>query len=306
MKLSDGALIVMSKKRLGRGLDALLPERSISAEVTPDEVESKTLNAFSEIEIASIQPSSYQPRRHFSQDALQDLANSIREQGLMQPIVVRQRPQGGYELIAGERRWRASQLAGMTAIPAMIKTVTDQEASALALIENMQREDLNAMEEAMGLARLRDEFALTQQQIADAVGKSRAAIANLLRLMNLGAFTRRLLEHGELEMGHARALLALDGLAQDQMAQRVTDQGLSVRQTENLIRQLGQPAKANHTTTAEVADPDVRRLEQQITEKIGAVAKIKYSVQGQGSLTLTYANLEELDGILKHLGVTQD
>ncbi|NCF32125.1 MAG: ParB/RepB/Spo0J family partition protein, partial [Proteobacteria bacterium] len=167
--MSDGALIVMSKKRLGRGLDALLSERSISAEVTPDEVESKTLNAFSEIEIASIQPSSYQPRRHFSQDALQDLANSIREQGLMQPIVVRQRPQGGYELIAGERRWRASQLAGMTAIPAMIKTVTDQEASALALIENMQREDLNAMEEAMGLARLRDEFALTQQQIADAV-----------------------------------------------------------------------------------------------------------------------------------------
>lgn len=301
----------MVKKRLGRGLDALLSDRSISeapssqaSDSSPEVIQHS--GGQPEVDIYEVQPSPYQPRRHFAHEALEDLASSIRSQGLLQPIVVRPRAQGGYELIAGERRWRAAQLAGLTTIPAVIKTVTDQEASALALIENMQREDLNAMEEAMGLARLRDEFALTQQQIADAVGKSRVAIANLLRLMNLGTLTRQFLERGDIEMGHARALLAVDGMLQDQLAQRVVDQGLSVRQTENLVRNPGGDTKAKRNSAVSNKDPDTRRLEQRITEQIGAPTSIKHSAQGKGELTIKYSSLEELDGVLKHLGISHE
>ena len=233
----------MSKKRLGRGLDALLSERS-RAPGTSDQQDAEGLPSpqarapgIAEIALHEIVASPYQPRRNFDPEALQELADSIRLRGVLQPVVVRSRAQGGYELIAGERRLRASKLAGMGSIPAVVRVVTDEEASAFALIENMQREDLSAMEEALGLARLRDEFQLTQQQIADAVGKSRVAIANTLRLLNLGSVARRLLEAGAIEMGHARALLSLEGVAQDRAAQQVAEAGLSVRQTEALAAQ---------------------------------------------------------------------
>ena len=188
-----------------------------------------------------------------------------------------------------------------------MKTVSDEEASALALIENIQREDLSALEEALGLARLRDEFQLTQQQIADAVGKSRVGIANLLRLLNLGSTARRLLEEGKLEMGHARALLGLEGISQDQVAQQVADQGFSVRQTEALVRRVSQGGspKAGARAGADGKDADTRRLEQRITERIGAPATIKHSGDGRGALTIKYTNLDELQGVLKHLGLEE-
>ncbi|XOV83820.1 MAG: ParB/RepB/Spo0J family partition protein [bacterium] len=305
----------MSKKRLGRGLDALLSERKPNPAQTQDTADNHQMPAdhtetaqgtvASGIDIDSITPSPYQPRRQFAEEALQDLANSISRQGLLQPVVVRKKANGGYELIAGERRWRAAKRAGMTSIPAVIKTVTDEQASALALIENMQREDLNAMEEALGLARLRDEFNLTQQEIADSVGKSRAAIANLLRLTNLGSVTRGLLERGALEMGHARALLGLEGMIQDQTATHVVDKGLSVRQTEVLIRSLTQGRKAATKAAPPRQDPDTVRLERRITEQIGAPAQIKHAPNGGGELTIKYSNLDELDGVLKHLGIDE-
>ncbi len=294
-------------------MDALLSERSATqstqrAEATASAVASGTpATAETGIAVAAISPSPYQPRRHFDPEALQELADSIKRQGLLQPVVVRERPQGGYELIAGERRWRAAQLAGVATIPAVVRTVSDEDASALALIENMQREDLNAMEEAMGLARLRDEFELTQQQIADVVGKSRVAIANLLRLMNLGALTKGLLESGALEMGHARALLGLEGIQQDQIAQQVVDQALSVRQTENLVRKLNQGGDraARKAKMPINKDPDTVRLEQTLSDAIGAPVTIKHTPQGKGELAIRYSSLDELDGILKHLGIAE-
>ncbi len=302
----------MSKKRLGRGLDALLSERPVNAKADDTPAVAAAVdgaaatNLDTGIAVALIQPSPYQPRRHFDADALQELADSIKSRGLLQPVVVRERPQGGYELIAGERRWRAAQLAGIDTIPALVRTVSDADASALALIENMQREDLNAMEEAMGLARLRDEFELTQQQIADAVGKSRVAIANLLRLMNLGTVTKGLLESGGLEMGHARALLGLEGLQQDQTAQQVVDQALSVRQTESLVRKLNDGAgQVARKTSPGNKDPDTLRLEQKLTDTIGAPVSIKHSSEGHGALTIRYSSLDELDGVLKHLGLDE-
>ena len=292
-------------------MDALLSERSATqsaerSEATPPPAGGGTLaTAETGIAVAAISASPYQPRRHFDADALQELADSIKRQGLLQPVVVREKAQGGYELIAGERRWRAAQLAGIEIIPAVVRAVSDEQASALALIENMQREDLNAMEEAMGLARLRDEFELTQQQIAEAVGKSRVAIANLLRLMNLGAITRGLLESGALEMGHARALLGLEGIQQDQVARRVVGQALSVRQTEHLVRQLNQGGEqgARNAKARSNKDPDTLRLEQTLSDAVGAPVTINHSPQGKGELTIRYSSLDELDGVLKHLGV---
>ena len=301
----------MSKKRLGRGLDALLSERTPKPVPTEQSAQGDPSPPQNQggliIDIDQVRPSPFQPRRIFDDDALAELANSIRNQGLLQPIVVRKRPQGGYELIAGERRWRAAQRAGLSTIPAVLKTVSDEEASALALIENIQREDLSALEEALGLARLRDEFQLTQQQIADAVGKSRVGIANLLRLLNLGSTARRLLEEGKLEMGHARALLGLEGISQDQVAQQVADQGFSVRQTEALVRRVSQGGspKAGARAGADGKDADTRRLEQRITERIGAPATIKHSGDGRGALTIKYTNLDELQGVLKHLGLEE-
>ena len=307
----------MTKKRLGRGLDSLLSSTS-SATQTPVEVAktpeiepSQTVQATDNpgpqgIPIDQITPSPYQPRRHFAPEALAELATSITNQGLLQPIVVRPKTQGGYELIAGERRWRAAQQAGLTHIPAVLRSVSDRDASALALIENVQREDLSALEEAMGMARLRDEFELTQQQIADAVGKSRVAIANLLRLLNLGQTARGLLERGEIEMGHARALLGLEGVMQDRAAQQTASQRLSVRQTEALVKKLLNPAGNAKTKPGTAQDADVARLEQRIMDKIGAPVAIKPSAGGGGEMTIRYGDLDQLDGVLKHLGIESE
>ncbi len=277
---------------LGRGLGSLIPSD------TEDHGAE-----FLELRLDQIEPNPYQPRRHFDEEAIDALTASIRELGVLQPILVRRSTNAGeYELIAGERRWRAAQQAGLTAIPAVVRSVTDAEASAFALIENIQREDLSALEEAMGLARLRDEFELTQQQIADAVGKSRVAIANLLRLLNLGSTARTLLESGALEMGHARALLSVEGILQDQLAQQVAEQGLSVRQTEALVRRAGAP-KTKPDKRPAVKDADISRLEQRLTDHLGAPVQIKHAADGKGELAIRYSNLDELDGVLKHLGL---
>lgn len=313
----------MSKKRLGRGLDALLSEKRAQnavdsdtaapaptqAETVVEDHEAGKVRATStapvsglEVDVTEIVPSPYQPRRHFDETALQELSQSIKMQGLLQPLVVRERAVGGYELIAGERRWRAAQLAGIATLPVVVKVVTDEEASAFALIENMQREDLSALEEALGLARLRDEFELTQQEIADAVGKSRVAIANLLRLLSLGSVARQFLENGDLEMGHARALLAVSGAQQDTLAQQVAELGLSVRQTEELVRRAqdagGQKQKPG--TQGRGKDIDTLRLEQRLSDHLGAPVMIRHQAKGRGVMTIKYSSLEELDGVLSH------
>ena len=254
-----------------------------------------------EIDVEQIKASPYQPRKWFEPIALQDLAQSIKNQGLLQPVVVRSLAQGGYELIAGERRWRAAQLAGLSKIPAINKQVTDREASAIALVENIQREDLNAMEEAVGLERLRNEFELTQQEVADVVGKSRAAIANSLRLLSLGPVARELLEDGKLDMGHSRALLGLSGSAQDQAALKVADGQLSVRETEALVRKLLQEQSSPNEVKAKPAkDADTQRLERKLMDHLGAQVNIKHGSSGRGELVIKYSTLEELDGVLAH------
>ena len=326
----------MSKKRLGRGLDSLLSSRSapdpqnqpdsvaegtvqgeaVSAleqnvlNQSPNSLEARASGSSEGVEgikwlaVTQIKVSPFQPRRVFDEEKLEELSASIRTQGLLQPLVARPLVQGGYELIAGERRWRASQMAGLEQVPVVVRQVSDQEASALALIENIQREDLSALEEALGLARLRDEFELTQQQIADAVGKSRVAIANLLRLLNLGHTARSLLENGKLDMGHARALLSLEGVQQDTAAQEVAQKRLSVRQTEAFVKKLLAGPKTRENA-AQSKDADLARLERTIMDTIGAETSIKHSPSGKGELTIRYSNLDELDGVLRRLGVQQ-
>ena len=286
----------MSKRRLGRGLDALLSsEGPASAEAAGD---------LSEIAVDRIVRGRYQPRQQFDQESLEELAASIRSQGLMQPVVVRPRATGGFELIAGERRWRAAQLAGLTRIPAVVKEVSDEQASAMALIENIQREDLNPLEEASALQRLRDEFQLTQQQVADAVGKSRVAVTNLLRLLNLAPAVRELLQSGALEMGHARALLSLTAAEQEGLAREVAAKHLSVRQTEALVRRYQNGREANRNALsggAPVKDQDTRRLELDLAERVGAPVSINHSASGKGQLVISYSSLDELQGILRHI-----
>lgn len=233
--------------------------------------------------------------------ALEELAASIKAQGVMQPIVVRPRPAGGYEIIAGERRWRACRLAGLDRIPVVVKDVADDRAVAMALIENIQREDLNPLEEASALLRLQEEFELTQQQVADAVGKSRVAVTNLLRLLNLMPAVRDLLQRGELEMGHARALLSLPGFEQEHAARQVIAKGLSVRQTEALVRDMLDPRPASkRNNVARPTDPDVQRLETELSDRIGAPVAIRQRGKG-GELVIRYTSIDELDGILGHL-----
>lgn len=238
----------------------------------------------------------YQPRRKFDDAALNELAASIKAQGVMQPVLVRPRPQGGYELVAGERRWRAAQIAGLQKIPALVRTLSDEQASAMALIENIQREDLNPLEEAQGLERLRADFDLTQQQIADAVGKSRVAVANLLRLLNLAPAVRTMLMEGQLEMGHARALLSLDTVDQERAAADVVSRGLSVRQIEALVRRLQNPQPEPPERPS--ADPDTALLERHLTDQLGAPVSIRQEKNGKGQVVIRYNDLDELDGIL--------
>jgi ParB family transcriptional regulator, chromosome partitioning protein len=285
----------VSRKRLGRGLDALLSAAAAGA----DESSSADISSLDELPITDIVRGRYQPRREFDQGSLEELAASIRAQGVMQPVVVRPRAQGGYELIAGERRWRAAQLAGLAQIPAVIRDVSDEQASAMALIENIQREDLNPLEEAAALDRLKDEFELTQQQVADAVGKSRVAVTNLLRLLNLAPAVRNLLSAGDLEMGHARALLSLSAMDQERLAADVVERQLSVRQTEALVRNAQSAARSKPAKPAHSAD--TARLERELSDRLGAEVRIDHKANGKGRLVIGYSTLEELDGILRHL-----
>jgi len=232
------------------------------------------------------------------EEALEELSASIKNQGVMQPIVVRPISSDKYEIIAGERRWRATQMAGLDTIPAIVKPVGDEAAIAMALIENIQRENLNPIEEAMALKRLQDEFELTQQEVADAVGKSRVTVTNLMRLIGLHIDVRRMLEHGDLEMGHARALLALPDEQQTSAARVVSGKGLSVRQTEALVRRL--TSESGTVKSQQASDPDIKNLEDNLAEKLGAKVMIQHTAKGKGKVVVKYNSLDELDGILAH------
>ena len=282
----------MKKKRLGRGLGSLIG----NIEEVADNPEAAGLG---EIDIDRIQRGRYQPRQVFEPEALQELADSIRAQGVVQPIVVR--PEGDhFELVAGERRWRAAQLAGLQKIPAVVRELDAKSSAAIALIENIQREDLNPLEEAQAFMRLIEEFDLTHQQVADSVGRSRAAVSNLLRLLDLAEPVKQQVNKGLLDMGHARALLALIRHDQVEVARLVVNRGLSVRETELLVKKTraGQPGSK---TKAVARDPDVKRLENQISEKLGAGVKIKPGKKGAGQLIINFNSAAELDGIIGHL-----
>lgn len=283
----------LKKRGLGRGLDALLTASKPATATT-----AVSLSELQTLPVEFLKPGKYQPRKDMSQDALEDLANSIKAQGVIQPIVVRSLAADSYEIIAGERRWRAAQLAQLAEVPCLIKNVPDEAAVAIALIENIQREDLNAMEEAVALQRLLSEFELTHQQVADAVGKSRASVTNLLRLNQLNDDVKLLLEHGDIEMGHARALLALEGNSQSDAARLVAAKQLTVRDTENLVRKILEPVPPK---SEKVKDPDVTALEQRLAEHFAAQVQIDYNKKGKGSLVINYSSLSELDGILDKL-----
>ena len=248
-----------------------------------------------------LQRSAFQPRTDFDKTALQELADSIKAQGVLQPIMVR--PLAGaekFEIIAGERRWRATQLAGLLEIPAMVRELDDQAAMCIALIENIQREDLNPLEQAQGLSRLLDEFGMTHEGIAEAVGRSRSAVTNLLRLLELSDAVKRLLESRQLEMGHARALLTLPGQRQKEAAQQIIKSGLSVRGAEALARRL-QGAKTSQKTEQDRIDPDVKLLESELSEQLGAAVTIQQQKGGKGALRIAYSSLDQLDGILARI-----
>ncbi|SFQ43564.1 chromosome partitioning protein, ParB family [Geopseudomonas sagittaria] len=288
--------MAVKKRGLGRGLDALLGGTSVSA--LQEQAAKVDRQELQQLPLDLLQRGKYQPRRDMNPQALEELAQSIRRQGLMQPIVVRPIDGERYEIIAGERRWRASQLAGLERIPALVREVSDEAAIAMALIENIQREDLNPIEEAVALQRLQQDFQLTQQQVADAVGKSRVTIANLLRLIALPDEVKTLLAHGDLEMGHARALLGLPAAQQVEGARHVVARGLTVRQTEALVRQWlsGKPE-----AVAVKADPDIARLEQRLAERLGAAVQIRHGDKGKGQLVIRYSSLDELQGVLAHI-----
>lgn len=283
----------------GRGLDALLGTvRKVQEEVTavaaglPPEGELKLLP------VEFLSRGRYQPRRDMDPEALQELADSIKAQGILQPIVVREIGEQRYEIIAGERRWRAAQLAQLDKVPALIRDFSDEAAIALALIENIQREDLNPLEEALAMQRFAEEFKLTHQEVADAVGKSRAAVSNLLRLLALNEEVKRSLAHGDLDMGHARALLALPSSQQLLASRQIIDKGMTVRQAESLVRQLLAERPA---ATDRKPDPNVRQLQDRLSSQLGAVVKIDCNAKGKGRLVISYNSLDELDGILAHI-----
>ncbi|MEE4143592.1 MAG: ParB/RepB/Spo0J family partition protein [Halieaceae bacterium] len=294
----------VKKRGLGRGLDALLGaagNRPADALAASDAggVAAGNDSLLKDLPVDLIQRGKYQPRRDIDPESLQELADSIKAQGVMQPIVVRAISDRKYEIIAGERRWRATQLAGLGSIPALIRDVPDNAAIAMSLIENIQREDLNPIEEAAALMRLQQEFELTQQEVADAVGKSRSTVANLLRLMTLQEDVRRLVEHGDLEMGHARALLGLVGSQQSHAARTVVGKGLSVRQTEALVRGLLE--RREKPAPEQKMDPNIRHLQDDLSRRLGARVEIRHAAGGKGKLVLSYNSLDELDGILSHI-----
>lgn len=303
----------MSAKRtgLGRGLEALLgqaPPATAAPATATTAAPGPSPAAPASLPVDLLVRGVYQPRHDMHTESLEDLAQSIRAQGVIQPIVVRPLPERGpggavrYEIIAGERRWRAAQLAGLQSVPVVIRDIPDSAAIAMALIENIQREDLSPLEEALGLRRLIDEFGLTHETAADAIGRSRVAVSNLLRLLQLGDVARDLLETRQLEMGHARALLALtEPRMQAEVARLVARKALSVRETERLVKKMLEPARPGPKADARTKDPDVRRLEQDLAEKLGAAVEIQHGREGRGRLVVTYNSLDELDGILGHI-----
>ena len=294
------------KRALGRGLDALLgatrPPAAAVDQAGMDGVALPIGERITRLPLDQIQRGRYQPRRDFDPDLLRELSDSIAVQGVIQPIIVRQVAPDRYEIIAGERRWRASQQAGIPDIPVVIREVDEPTAVAIGLIENIQRADLNPLEEAGALERLLTEFQLTHQQIAEAVGKSRTTVTNLLRLLELNADVKTYVDHSQLEMGHARALLGLKGPAQSTAAKQVVAGGLSVRETERLVRRLQQTDESPpEPATKQEPDPNVRRLQDDLADRLGARVQIQQGVRGTGKLVIAYNSLEELDGILAHI-----
>ena len=297
--------MIVKKRGLGRGLDALLSGSNSGSQAEGGAEETRagtpSENELRQLPVDLLQPGKYQPRSDMHNESLQDLANSIRAQGLLQPIVVRELDGSGrYEIIAGERRWRAAQLAELHEVPAVIRDVPDEAAIAMALIENIQRENLNPVEEARALQRLIEEFEMTHQQAAEAIGRSRAAVTNLLRLLALEQDVRKLLENGDLEMGHARAILTLEGEMQSKVARDIAAKGLSVREAEQLVRKLRSEAGKPAAKSKEV-DPNIIRLQDDISEKLGAKVVFQHASNGKGKVIVHYNSLDELDGILAHI-----
>lgn len=290
-----------SKKRgLSKGLDALLADTLLVVEDQQPVNSAVQLSAgFVELNVKRLRPGRFQPRHTIHENELESLANSIKEQGILQPIVVRALGDDGYEIIAGERRWRAAQLAGLTTVPVIIKNVADEDALAIALIENIQRENLNPLEEAVALERLGTDFGLSHEKIATAVGKSRSTITNLLRILSLRADVKLLLERGDIELGHAKVLLGLQGAAQSAVAREVVAKTLSVRETEQLVARALLSKRDN--VNKHRIDPDVSRLETNLSERVGATVKIIQGSKGQGKVLIKYHSLDELDGIISHI-----
>ena len=293
----------MAAKRqsLGTGLDALLGFSDEVESVPQSKHMEDADGTLRDLPVEFLQRGKYQPRRDLDADALQELANSIAQQGVMQPIVVRKVATDKYEIIAGERRWRASQQAGLESVPSIIRTITDEAAIAMALIENIQREDLNSIEESRALIRLQDEFKLTQQQVADAVGKSRSAVTNLMRLASLEEAVQKQLELGEIELGHAKCLLALSGNSQVIAGREIAANSMSVRQTETLVKRIQSSGSAVAVEPKKPADPDILRAQQDLSEKVGAAVTIQHSAKGSGKLVIKYHSVDELEGILAHI-----
>ena len=292
----------MARRRgLGRGLEALLGGVSdvpARRDAGPDATDTPGDGAFLSLPVDAIRRGKHQPRRIVEESALEELAHSVRTRGIVQPIVVRPAGSGSFEIVAGERRWRAAQMAGLADVPAVVRECSDREAAAVALIENIQREDLNPIEEAQGYRTLAGEFGLTHQELADAVGRSRSAVSNALRLLDLNDDVRALVEQGELDMGHARALLSLSGAVQSETAAEVVRRGLSARETEKLVRSK---AKGEPPPERPSRDPDVVRLENELADRLGAKVRIDHRTRGRGSLTIHYTSLETLDGILERI-----
>ena len=274
------------KKSLGMGLDSLLG----------DSKEKSYRSGILELPLEELVPGQYQPRHKMHKATLKELSESIKSQGVLQPIIARKRASKGFEIVVGERRWRAAQLAGLKTIPTIIKELNNDESAKIALIENLQREDLNAMDQARGLQRLQIEFNLSQEDLAASVGKSRPTITNLLRLTNLSAATQELLESGKIEMGHARALLSVEERSQGAMALEIASKQLSVRQVEKLVASLGGQPKQKKVKRKK--DPNTLRLEKEISEKLGAKTDITHNKRGEGKLIINFKNLNELQGIL--------
>jgi ParB family chromosome partitioning protein len=290
------------KNPLGRNLSSMLSKSTLQHAMEDIRPGSSGQDTLRELPLDLITPGPYQPRSVFDTARLEELAESIRQQGVIQPVVVRTTGETEYQLIAGERRWRAAQIAGIEKIPAIIRDVPDEIAIAMALVENIQRENLNPIEEATALKRLVEEFQMTHQEAGDAVGRSRSAVSNLLRLLELSAEVKELVDARHLEMGHARALLTLERSLQAQAAREVVQKDLSVRQTEQLVRRMKNPPQKR----TQVLDPDIRRLQDALAEKLCAEVKLTHNTDGKGKLVINYNSSDELDGILQQMGLKTD